>query len=196
MNSIERHFSDFSACCRANNVHQAMLANAMVSFQKQHNIDLGKADANESLYIQMSTIQNQELIIACAQGNLEIVDYLLEIGVDASLDGEEPLRQAVEFGHIDVATSLIFWGAKPSCAEGVFLEPVAKGHLEMVVFLLKNGAEVGANDYQAFRLAIRYDQDKIVNYFINHSFKHGLDLATRPEYLEHKARKNSEKNMV
>jgi len=196
MNSIECYFSEFSTACRANNAHEAMLAKAMVSFQKQHNRDFGLADDNEHINTRLSTIQNQELIIACAQGNLAIVDYLLEIGVDASLAGEEPLRQASEFGHIDVATSLIAWGAKPSCAEGVFSEPVAKGYLEMVQFLVKHGAEVGCNDYQAFRLSIRYDRDKIVNYFINHSFKHGLGLDARPEYLEYKARKNTEKNMV
>lgn len=176
------HFSDFSAACRANNAHQAMLANAMVSFSIQHNRDLGKADDNEHILSQMENIKKQELIIACARGNLATVDYLLEIGVDAAIYGEAPLLQAAEFGHIDVATSLIDWGAKPSCAEFVLSDPVTNGDLDMVVFLVKHGAEIGDN---AFNLAIIYNQDKIINYFINQSLKFGLGLNTRPEYLEY-----------
>ena len=182
MNSIESHFSDFSAACRANNAHQAMLANAMVSFSIQHNRDLGKEDDNEHILSQMENIKKQELIIACARGNIATVDYLLEIGVDAAIYGEAPLLQAAEFGHIDVATSLIAWGAKPACAEFVLSDPVINGDLDMVVFLMKHGAEIGGS---AFSLAIRYNQDKIINYFINQSLKFGLGLNTRPEYLEY-----------
>jgi len=185
MNSIESHFSDFSAACRANNAHQAMLANAMVGFSIQHNRDLGKEDDNVHIRRQMEIIKKQELIIACARGNLATVDYLLEIGVDASIDGEAPLLQAAEFGHIDVVASLIAWGAKPSCAAFILSDPVTNGDLDMVVFLVKHGAEIVDSDCHAFNLAIRYDQDKIVNYFINQSLKFGLGLNKRPEYLEY-----------
>ena len=135
-------------------------------------------------------------MFTCASGNLATVDYLLEVGVDATINCNAPLRQAAEFGHIDVAKSLIAWGATPACAEFGIGDTVANGHLEMVELLVRHGAQIADSDYQVFRVAIRYDRAIIVNYLINQSLKNNLGLNTRPEYLEYKARKNSEKNMV
>jgi len=195
MNSIDSNFSAFSFACRANNAHQAMLANAMISFSIQHNRDLGKTGENEAIYSRRRKVEIEELIIACTTGNLETVDYLLEIGVDATINDNSPLRQASEFGHIDVAKSLIAWGATP-VATFVLSNPVANGHLDMVELLIRHGAQISDGDYQVFRVAIRYDRTNIVNYLINHSLKKGLGLNMRTEYLEYSARKNSEKNMV
>ena len=57
--------------------------------------------------------RRRNIILACKLGFLDIVQELLDVGVNLHVDYDLPLRNAVQFGHVSVVKLLL---AKGACA--------------------------------------------------------------------------------
>lgn len=123
---------------------------------------------------------NTQLIIACADGEVQDVEALLERGanVDAKIRGRTALHHAIDKGHVGVVTVLIRHGANANALHtgqnalhyACFLEPLfqEKGIdvVEVVNALLKANIDVNAqNDAgeTALQLAREGDNENLVN---------------------------------
>ena len=98
-----------------------------------------------------------ELHWACSDGQVEVVNALLEKGADVHLkrsDGRSPLHYACDKGHSEVVNALLEKGAdadlhaKNSCVYSPGWAPLhfacIYGHSKVVKTLLKKGADVHA----------------------------------------------------
>lgn len=103
----------------------------------------------------------EQLIAACASGNLDRVEFLLKQGVPVDGVGRfspmgalrtRPLIAAAAFGRLSVVARLIKAGASVEAADesefGINALGVAawRGHLEVVRLLLANGAHINFTD--------------------------------------------------
>jgi ankyrin repeat protein len=91
------------------------------------------------------------LTLAVAGGDETIVNMLLIGGADPNKPGERSvtlLDLAARQGNIEVAQILISWGAKVNPRGGTppLIEAVQNRDLDMTVFLLSYGADIGARD--------------------------------------------------
>ncbi len=84
-------------------------------------------------------------------GEAEYVEVLAQAGADAKTAndyGVPPLAEAARVGNLAMCKALITAGADPNHAPGGFpllFGPVVEGHLEVVRFLLEQGAKLGAS---------------------------------------------------
>ncbi|XP_044136846.1 ankyrin repeat and KH domain-containing protein 1-like [Bufo gargarizans] len=105
---------------------------------------LHSADVNAQ-----SSTGNTALTYACAGGFVDVVKVLLEEGANIeehNENGHTALMEAASAGHVDVARILLENGAGINAHSNEFKESALtlacyKGHLEMVRFLLKAGAD-------------------------------------------------------
>jgi hypothetical protein len=181
MTSINR-LSDFSAACRANNEYDAASSLSYI---------LSQMDKTYSGSTKLWDIQQTELRLACASGNLNTVNYLLSIGTlsMSTTTGEDLLLSSLRFGrnHLDVAKRLIEWGVKATHSDFTFIleDAAADGNLDLVKLLAENGV---ASDYvNAFTIALDRKHHAIVKYFIARSLSHGLGLDALPKFIEYNA---------
>ena len=90
------------------------------------------------------------LMNASINGNLAVVKYLIEIGVDVNsetYDSFTPLIYASLHGHLEVVKYLIEQGADITIREqedsrDAFIMASSQGHDEIVKYLVANGAEI------------------------------------------------------
>ena len=79
---------------------------------------------------------NEVLEIAAEKGNLEVVKFLVEEGVDVHTYDDCALCGAAEKGHLEVVKFLVAKGADVHARDNYALRWAAdKGHLEIVKFL-------------------------------------------------------------
>lgn len=96
-----------------------------------------------------SSAGNTPLMYACSGGHEEIVKILLDHGAkieDHNENGHTPLMEAASSGHVGIARILLERGAGINTHSTEFKESALtlacyKGHLEMVQFLLDEGAD-------------------------------------------------------
>ena len=83
---------------------------------------------------------------ACCQGHVEVARLLLEACADkdkkCGLDCRTPLYMACDRGHLEVTRLLLEPGSHPDMLAGPLLRSSTLGHAEMVLLLLKAGADV------------------------------------------------------
>lgn len=64
----------------------------------------------------------KEMLVATQNGDLDLVKYHLQMGVDPNYQHPElmttPLIESIEFGHLDIAEFLLKNGADPSIRAG------------------------------------------------------------------------------
>ena len=92
------------------------------------------------------------LSVACASGNLAMVELLLDAKADpnaALLSGETPLMTAVDKGNLDAARALLEHGADVNLKESrggqtALMWAVANKYPEIVKLLVEHGADVRA----------------------------------------------------
>jgi ankyrin repeat protein len=105
--------------------------------------------------------------ISCEHGNLEVVKYLLDVGVDIHISDNYGLRVASENGHLEVVKLLIEHGADVNAYSGNCLYYSSYGgHLEVVKFLLDNGAKTHIDG--AMHGAIKADRLTIIEILLDH----------------------------
>ena len=105
-------------------------------------------DAGAKVNAQATDTGETALLNAVSQGNLEIVQMLLEAKADVSLKNKfdfNPFTSAVAAGNIELSRTLLKAGA--GIEEGAHtLSPLqfaaSSGNLDMIRFLVENGADV------------------------------------------------------
>jgi ankyrin repeat protein len=107
---------------------------------------------------------------------LAIVNFLVEKGADTELSdaGSTPLLVACSAGDMDIAKSLIKYGANLEARDNEgytsFLQAVLEGHAEMVKFLLRAGADKHVANYvnqTAIQLAQKNEDFRLVDLLKN-----------------------------
>jgi hypothetical protein len=88
------------------------------------------------------------LILACENGNLNIVELLFTKGVDIHANNDEPFMLASRRGQLEVVKFLLANGANIHSEEDdAIIYASMNGYLEVVKFLLANGADVEAERF-------------------------------------------------
>lgn len=132
-------------------------------------------------------------------GDLEMVRYLNNHGVDIHKDRDRSLYQAARFGHLHIVKYLVENGAKnPNALRAAaindhldiveyllnngadiqifknraFCDAASYGYLDIVSFLLENGADINSENDLALRGATNWGKTDTVEYLL----EHGADI--------------------
>lgn len=102
-------------------------------------------------------------------GDLEMVSYLNNHGVDIHKDRDRSLYQAARFGHLHIVKYLVENGAKnPNALRAAAIND----HLDIVEYLLNNGADIQIFKNRAFCDAASYGYLDIVSFLL----ENGADI--------------------
>ncbi|WP_230162856.1 ankyrin repeat domain-containing protein, partial [Peribacillus simplex] len=118
------------------------------------------------------------LHIAAAFGQLEIIEYLINIGIDTNAQGgtfsTNALERAATKGHLDIAEYLINQNVEIDTCEpdrNPLFAAIYGGHFEIVKLLVENNIDItikysGDNmkDMDAYAFAIERGQTEIAEY--------------------------------
>ena len=103
---------------------------------------------------------------ASEKGQLEVVKYLVEIGVDIDNDA---LVRASQNGHLAVVKYLVEQGADIHADDDVaLLWASEEGHLDVVKYLVDQGADIHADNNRALRGAVFTGHLDIVKYLVEY----------------------------
>jgi len=105
------------------------------------------ANVNQRLFDGERFDANTPLFISSEQGNLPVVQYLVERGAKLNNgDGFAPLDASCEKGHLPVVKYLVEKGAKVNQSDNDGFTPLLmssqEGHLPVVEYLVKKGAKL------------------------------------------------------
>ncbi|PWY57469.1 hypothetical protein DGG96_01775 [Legionella qingyii] len=130
---------------------------------------------------------NTPLMVAAGRGNLKIIEYLLENGVDLHLknnQGEAAIIFAAENGHLNALKFLEEKGADLTIVndngENALLVAARQGHVACVSYLLERGLSVDLQNNQgksAFQLALEASQLEIADLLVARSTSNEKDYA-------------------
>ena len=118
------------------------------------------------------------LHVAVAHGHLEIVEYLINAGIDINAQGgtfsTNALEKATTKGHLDIAQYLISQNIEIDISEpdrNPLFAAIYGGHLDIVKYLVKNGIDITVKytgdtmkDMDAYAFAIERGQTEIAEY--------------------------------
>lgn len=118
------------------------------------------------------------LHVAAAYGNSEIVEYLINIGIDINTKGgtfsTNALERATTKGHLDIAEYLISRNVEIDISEpdrNPLFAAIYGGHFEIVKLLVKNNIDIfikysgdTMRDMDAYAFAIERGQLEIAEY--------------------------------
>jgi ankyrin repeat protein len=111
---------------------------------------------------------NEELLIEAAkEGNLEAIKFLVENGTSVNTWNDAAFYWAACYGHLEVVKFLVENGAKFSKNDDWgFCYAAGNGHLKVVKYLIEQGITINKYDY-AFYLATENKQTEVIDYFNN-----------------------------
>jgi len=126
----------------------------------------------------VSTIFGTWLHVAAKHGQMEIVKYLLDIGMDVNAKGDtfggNPLRSAVSRGHLDIVKFLYEHGAELDDSEpevNPLFGAIPGGHVEIAKFLIDAGIDLSVSypvgqleECNAYEWARQWGQTEVKNY--------------------------------
>ena len=118
------------------------------------------------------------LQVAAAHGQMEIVRFLIECGMDinesAGISEGGPIKNAAFNGHLDIVKLLYEHGAVLDVREATknpLFAAIYNGHLDVVRFLVEKGINLKAyyaigdlEKVDAYEYAKQYGQTEIANY--------------------------------
>ncbi len=100
------------------------------------------------------------------RGYLDVVEFLLEKGVDIHALDDAALRSASYFGRLEMVKYLLEKGANIHANDDeALIWASTQGHLDVVKYLLEQGADMNANDDAAIKGAIKHLE--IVKYLLD-----------------------------
>jgi len=112
-------------------------------------------------------ITNNNLVKYSAEGNLDVVKYLVEKGVNIHADVDYALRWSASNGHLNVVKYLLENGANIHAENDTALRYSAgKGHLDIVKYLVEKGANIHAYDDYALRWSAQNGHLDVVKYLV------------------------------
>ena len=110
--------------------------------------------------------KDEMLVEACKIGNLEIVDYLLSIGLDPYGVNNQPFTNAVIYRNFDVAQLLLSTGKinpnEPN--SNPLIETIGQGDVESINFLISVGVKITDN---ALEIAVDFGDVQTVETLIS-----------------------------
>ncbi len=127
---------------------------------------------------------NNAMMFGVERGNLDVIQLLLDKGVDVNLHderGRSLLEIAVESGHIDVAATLIRGGAHVNDINRrngwtPVMKAIWKNRIDMVQFLIKHNADINYSNNKgetALLLAAKANYKNILQML----FTHGVNIS-------------------
>jgi ankyrin repeat protein/CHAT domain-containing protein len=132
------------------------------------------------------------LIIACQDGCMEMVKYLVTSGARSDVLAKVPkasaIMAAIENNHIDIVKYLMDNNRDDMASDGWFPLGVAagEGNLEMVKYLLGNGIQLNSSageNESALMIAVQTGHYDVADYLL----KQGIDANYAKEFDEQKA---------
>ena len=106
---------------------------------------------------------------AATNGNQELIELLLQHGVDLSLRGKNsPIFLAAKYGNVEVV-DLLFKDARVENSvniDDLFVRAVEGGHLEVIKFLKERGVDKETTLHRALYLAVKKSRKDIVKYLL------------------------------
>lgn len=157
------------------------------TFKPQHGLTLENCVKN-NLVKTFKFFELEKLLFeAVEQGNIKIVKYTVEQGVDVRVWNDCALRKASLKGHLEIVKYLVEHGADlrgydilwactnehfevftylAKCRDfSTFLyRASAEGRLKLVKYLVEHGADIHAENDRAFRVARKYRHRDVVEY--------------------------------
>lgn len=112
----------------------------MYSVKRCNNDDISKFIIDKTYDINPKLLDSV-IIWASCYGNLEIVKYLVEKGVDIHHRDDESIIEASRHGHLEVVKYLVENGADINANDNAALYMAYDEHLEIVKFLIEKGAD-------------------------------------------------------
>ncbi|AVL95087.1 ankyrin repeat protein [Moumouvirus australiensis] len=89
---------------------------------------------------------NEALIIGCISGNIEMVKFLIEYGLDPNYNNTESFREACDVNQIKICEYLLKYGINIDFNSREFLyliiSTIKKNNYEMLQLLIDNGANL------------------------------------------------------
>ncbi len=132
------------------------------------------------LNARLQSVNNITLFILCATtGDLAGVQYMVErCSVDVCVHEHYALLESVRNGHLPVVQYLIKNGANFSEIDLMGIS-AERGHLQIVRYLVEqHGSNMHTDDEYALRISARYGHLPIVQYLV----EHGADVHTDEDY--------------
>ena len=137
----------------------------------------GNATIVESLFDKKYI--NRGVRFASANGHLEVVKYLVEMGANFRVEDEEPVRFASFYDHLEVVKYLVEKGADfRARGNWAILSASELGNLEIVKYLTEKGADFRAEDDYAVKMASANGHLEVVKYLV----EKGADFRALDNY--------------
>ncbi len=108
---------------------------------------------------------NFGLLAAIENAHLSVVEYLLDNGADIHYREDEPLKRAVRYQHLCIIKYLVSKGVDIHAVHDLI--PLGN-NLDLVDYLLKNGANINADNGEALVSASIHGDLETVKYLVEH----------------------------
>lgn len=119
------------------------------------------------ILLKNNILSNMVLLYACKYGQLHIVKYLYEEGLDFSFNNHHPLRMACLNSQLDIVKFLVEHGSDVDCQNGYPLMSASYGgHFEIVKYLVENGADIQSSQNYSVQYACKMKHFEIAKYLI------------------------------
>ena len=126
-----------------------------------------------------STAAGTLLIAASQRGNIGMVNFLIRLGIDVTLDSDMAICSAAANGHYSIITVLLKSGADV-CARNNYpvISASTYGHFKTVKVLMGNGADASANGNTPIMRASEGGHYKIIKTLLSN----GADASANDNY--------------
>lgn len=129
--------------------------------------------------------RNRMLCTGALHGHLDIVIFLLKMGVKVNINKGEPLYRSAEHGNLEIVSLLIKNGANVHANhnKALYLSSF-NNYPEIMVLLIKNGAKIRVKNNTVLKQVLRRNNEEMVNYLFTFYRKHELKYLLKGELSE------------